>query len=107
MPDLRAALTWFENAKDVDSFVRLTAALAWFGRYRSYRTEGRMWLNRAIELARTTNLRTPARPQALAGAAVLRHDPGRLPRGRQARCGVPGALRGRSIAPGAPRLPST
>jgi predicted ATPase/DNA-binding CsgD family transcriptional regulator len=69
--DLRAALTWFENAEDVERFVRLAASLVWFWRFRSYRTEGRQWLNRAIEQARAANLRTPALPRALAGAALL------------------------------------
>jgi non-specific serine/threonine protein kinase len=46
--NLRAALTWAERTGDVETSLRLGAALAWFWHSRGYLTEGRGWLARAL-----------------------------------------------------------
>jgi predicted ATPase/DNA-binding NarL/FixJ family response regulator len=67
--NLRAALAWsFEQ--HADTALRLTGALAWFWWSRSYHTEGRRWLARALS---ATSGRTLARAKALHGAGWLAH----------------------------------
>ncbi len=47
-PNLRAALDWFERTGDTEAGARMAASLAGFWLYRSHRTEGRAWLERAL-----------------------------------------------------------
>jgi predicted ATPase/DNA-binding NarL/FixJ family response regulator len=76
--NLRAALAWsFEQ--DANAAVRLTGALAWFWWIRSYHTEGRRWLARALS---ATSGRSLARAKALHGAGWLAHHQRDLPKAR-------------------------
>jgi predicted ATPase/DNA-binding CsgD family transcriptional regulator len=69
--NLQAALGWLEANDPGDQFVRLAAALGWFWLYRRSRSEGRRWLEAAVEQGRARGLRTSALARALDGAGVL------------------------------------
>jgi tetratricopeptide (TPR) repeat protein len=47
--NLRAALGWSRDTGDHDTFLRLAGALAFFWYYRGYLTEGRRWLDQALQ----------------------------------------------------------
>jgi predicted ATPase len=47
--NLRAALTWIQAAGSGEDGLRLTAALSWFWYVRGYESEGRRWLESALE----------------------------------------------------------
>jgi ATP/maltotriose-dependent transcriptional regulator MalT len=63
LPNLRAALAWLDETADADAMLRLAGALGRLWHYRSHRTEGRAWLERA--LARSSQTPTVARAIAL------------------------------------------
>ena len=44
----RDVLAWMERQGRAEDFLRLAAALGWFWLHRSYRSEGRRWLDSAI-----------------------------------------------------------
>jgi len=67
--NLRAALDW-SLATDSVAAVRLSGALVWFWWGRSYHTEGRRWLARALAI---NPGRTAERMKALHGAGWLAH----------------------------------
>jgi predicted ATPase/DNA-binding CsgD family transcriptional regulator len=70
--NLQAALGWLESTTDSeDQFVRLAAALSWFWLYRGSRSEGRRWLEAAVDQGRASGLRTCGLARALEGAGVL------------------------------------
>jgi non-specific serine/threonine protein kinase len=48
LPNLRAALAWFDQAGDADAVARLAASLEGYWHVRSLRDEGRAWLDRAL-----------------------------------------------------------
>jgi tetratricopeptide (TPR) repeat protein len=82
MDNLRAALTWSLLHGDVESSLKLTSTLWWFWYTRSYFTEGREWLDRA--LAREDNAGpSEARAKALQGAGVLAWNQGDYVQARQ------------------------
>ena len=47
--NLRAALAWSRDTSDHDTLLRLAGALAHFWYYRGYLTEGRRWLDQALQ----------------------------------------------------------
>jgi len=65
--NLRATLAWSVDRRP-ESALRLSAALSGFWRERAHFTEGRMWLQRAIDAA---DANSPGRARALEGAAWL------------------------------------
>ena len=68
-PDnLRAAIGWSLGRGDPEVALRLVAALWWFWYKRGHLTEGRRWLEEALERSPTP---APARAEALNGAGVL------------------------------------
>ncbi len=68
--NLRAALEWSKNAKDgSEATLRLAGALWWFWVVRGYWSEGRIWLEGALE--RSGDAPLPCLPKALQGAAYL------------------------------------
>jgi len=69
--NLQAALGWLESTDSDDQFVRLAAALSWFWLYRGSRSEGRRWLEAAVDQGRASGLRSGALARALEGAGVL------------------------------------
>jgi predicted ATPase/DNA-binding CsgD family transcriptional regulator len=69
--NFRAALEWsLGEDGDTELALRLSGALAWFWESRSYVTEGRRWLTRALAGA---SGRSAARMKALHGAGFLAH----------------------------------
>jgi predicted ATPase len=75
--NLRLALGWTQESDDLDRRMRLAAALARFWAVRGYVTEGRVWLDEALEI--DDGLRPEARAKALLGAFVLAHRQGDVP----------------------------
>src|SRR5215213_2435829 len=67
-PNLRAALTWFEQTGDAEGGARLAGTLQGYWLQRSHRSEGRAWLERALAHGVVTN---EARAKALLALAVL------------------------------------
>jgi len=71
--NLRAALSWFlEQSSDGQSSelaLRLSGVLAWFWGIRGYVSEGRRWLERALDESR--GVRASLRAKALSGAGLL------------------------------------
>jgi len=77
--NLRLALEWSKAAGDeVEYLLRLAGALWKFWEVRGYWTEGRMWLDGAIDQVATTP--TPSRVKVLNGAAYLASFQGDYPR---------------------------
>jgi excisionase family DNA binding protein len=66
--NIRAGLAWAMTSRDADSALRLTSALAEYWLLRGDFTEGRAWLNEALQLPAS---QPSARASALYGAAVL------------------------------------
>jgi predicted ATPase/DNA-binding CsgD family transcriptional regulator len=78
--NVQAALGWLEGNDPGDRFVRLAAALGWFWLHRRTRSEGRRWLEAAIDQGQARGLRTRALARALDGASVLAYSQGDYPR---------------------------
>jgi predicted ATPase/DNA-binding CsgD family transcriptional regulator len=74
--NLQAALGWLEVNGPEDRFVRMAAALGWFWLYRRSRSEGRRWLEAAIDQGRARGLHSSALARALDGASVLAFSQG-------------------------------
>lgn len=70
LDNFRSALSWSRDSGDIESYLRLSAALFYFCQGRGYRQEGRGWLEGALALASPSN-RTRARAEALAAAGGL------------------------------------
>src|SRR5215208_2238959 len=67
----RDVLAWLERQDRAEDFLRLAAALGWFWLHRSYRSEGRRWLESAIAQAVEAEIRTVVLARAFDGAGVL------------------------------------
>ncbi|HET7900714.1 MAG TPA: tetratricopeptide repeat protein [Candidatus Nanopelagicales bacterium] len=67
--DIRTALDWTDRNRDVDTLLRLAAALGPFWRAHCHFSEGRRWLDRALALS--SGQRTDLRSDLLNGAAYL------------------------------------
>jgi predicted ATPase len=70
LPNLRAALAWFDQAGDAEAVARLAASLEGYWHVRSLRAEGRAWLERALTQG-IANDRT--RAKALLALGALDH----------------------------------
>ncbi|GAB4202438.1 MAG: hypothetical protein OHK0022_25630 [Roseiflexaceae bacterium] len=73
-PNLRAALDWALEQGQSEQALRLAGALWIFWRQRSYQSEGRVWLDRA--LAQGQDARPLWRGRALLGAGWIAYDEG-------------------------------
>src|SRR5262249_44793110 len=74
LDNFRAALAWLREAGKVERRLRICAAVGWFWGIRGYWTEGRAWLERALDGTGDGALaRTPVRMHALQGAGWLAH----------------------------------
>ncbi len=72
--NLRGALAWLIDQREVEAALRLSAALAWFWGIRGYWTEGRAWLARALDGTSGGPLdRSRVRMRALQGAGWFAH----------------------------------
>ena len=69
--NLREALVWFEASGDADSLLALTGLMAPFWVLRSYRSEGRAWLERALNMPNADEVPAAIRARAWHGAASL------------------------------------
>ncbi len=67
----RDVLAWLEQQGRAEEFLRLAAALGWFWLHRSYRSEGRRWLESAIAQGIEAGIRTVVLARAYDGAGVL------------------------------------
>ena len=68
--NMRAALRWCVDRSDAERTLRMSGALGWFWSVRGYFSEGRTWLEEALALPFTDELK-PARAKALLLAGVL------------------------------------
>jgi predicted ATPase/class 3 adenylate cyclase len=80
--NMRAALSWALDRKEVESALRLGSALSGFWSVRDYQSEGRRWLGEA--LAMDGRVSPEVRAMALAGAGWLAMDQGDLGRAKEA-----------------------
>jgi predicted ATPase/class 3 adenylate cyclase len=80
--NMRAALSWALDRKEVESALRLGSALSGFWSVRDYQSEGRRWLGEA--LAMDGRVSPEVRAMALAGAGWLAMDQGDLGRAQEA-----------------------
>jgi predicted ATPase/class 3 adenylate cyclase len=67
--NLRAALTWCQEAQDAETELRLAGALGLFWRIRGYLAEGRNWLEWGLQ--RSSDIKTEARAATLREAGSL------------------------------------
>ncbi|MDP9470026.1 MAG: tetratricopeptide repeat protein [Chloroflexota bacterium] len=72
--NLRAALGWSEELEDTETALRLAASLSYFWWVRGHVTEGRRWLERALERGRDGS--PAARAKAMAEAGFLAQQQG-------------------------------
>jgi predicted ATPase/class 3 adenylate cyclase len=79
--NMRAALSWALERKEVEVALRLGGALWWFWSVRGYHSEGRRWLEEALAIDGRGS--PEVRAIALAGAAVLAIDQGELDQAQQ------------------------
>src|SRR5215208_6135993 len=78
--NMRAALPWALERKDVELALRLGGALWWFWSVRGYHSEGRRWLEEALAIDGRGSREW--RTMALAGAGALASEQGELVEGR-------------------------
>ncbi len=69
--NLRAALTWHEQNGEAAALLDLTVALTQFWSLRSYRVEGRRWLERALAMAEGDDIPPALHAAAFHAAAAL------------------------------------
>lgn len=78
--NLRAACAWFHSSGEIETELRLTAALHWFWDRRGYLEEGRSRLQLALagagQVENASRALTHARAWALVGTAALAFDQG-------------------------------
>jgi predicted ATPase/class 3 adenylate cyclase len=80
--NMRAALSWASERKEVEVALRLGGALSWFWSVRGYQSEGRRWLEEALAMDGRGS--PESRAMALAGAGVLAEEQGDLDRAKEA-----------------------
>src|SRR5215208_5160760 len=78
--NMRAALTWALEHKEVEVTLRMGGALWWFWSVRGYHSEGRRWLEEALAIDGRGSREW--RTMALAGAGALASEQGELVEGR-------------------------
>jgi predicted ATPase/class 3 adenylate cyclase/Tfp pilus assembly protein PilF len=80
--NMRAALSWASERKEVEVFLRMGGALSWFWLVRGYHSEGRRWLEEALAMEGRRS--RESRAMALAGAGALAEEQGDLDRAQEA-----------------------
>jgi tetratricopeptide (TPR) repeat protein len=80
--NVRAALSWVLERKEVGLALRLGGALSWFWWARGYQSEGRRWLEEALAIDGRGS--PESRAMALAGVGVLAYEQGDLDRAKEA-----------------------
>jgi predicted ATPase/class 3 adenylate cyclase len=80
--NMRAALSWALERKEVEVALRLGGALWGFWSARGYQSEGRRWLEEALAMDRLVS--PEVRAMALAGVGSLAEDQGELDRAKEA-----------------------
>ena len=80
--NMRAALSWALERKEVEVALRLGGALWWFWSVRGYHSEGRRWLEEALAI--DGRVSPESRAMALAGVGELASDQGDLDRAKEA-----------------------
>jgi predicted ATPase/class 3 adenylate cyclase len=80
--NMRAALSWALERKEVEVALRLGGALWWFWSWRGYQSEGRRWLQEALAIE--VRGWPEVRAMALAGVGELAADQGDLDRAKEA-----------------------
>jgi tetratricopeptide (TPR) repeat protein len=80
--NMRAALSWASERKEVELALRLGGALSVFWLFRDYHSEGRRWLEEALEMDGRGS--PGSRAMALAGAGWLAEHQGDLDRAKEA-----------------------
>jgi predicted ATPase/DNA-binding CsgD family transcriptional regulator/Tfp pilus assembly protein PilF len=78
--NVRSALGFLERVGDGEGLLRLAGAADPLWNYRSYRAEGRVWLERALEHTRETAVPPAVRIRALRAAGFLARNQGDHPR---------------------------
>jgi len=79
--NMRAALTWALERREVEVALRLGGALWWFWQTRGYHGEGRRWLEEALAIEERGS--PESRAMALAGVAVLASEQDDLDRAQE------------------------
>jgi predicted ATPase/class 3 adenylate cyclase len=80
--NMRAALTWALERKEVEVALRMGGALSWFWEVRGYHSEGRRWLEEGLAI---DGRGSPAsRAMVLAGIGALAEEQGDLDRAQEA-----------------------
>jgi predicted ATPase/class 3 adenylate cyclase/Tfp pilus assembly protein PilF len=80
--NMRAALTWALERKEVEVALRLGGALSWFWSLRGYHSEGRRWLEEALAMEGRGS--PEVRAMSLAGAGALASEQGDYDRAQEA-----------------------
>jgi predicted ATPase len=80
--NMRAALTWALERKEVEVALKLGGALWWFWQTRGYHSEGRRWLEEALAMDGRGS--PGSRAMALVGAGRLASEQGDLDRAQEA-----------------------
>jgi predicted ATPase/DNA-binding CsgD family transcriptional regulator len=71
LDNVRAALAWLERTGDAAGVLRLAGALSEFWLFQSHRHEGRGWLERALDPARSATVPATVRARGLRAAGLL------------------------------------
>jgi len=74
--NVRAALVWLDQIGDPEALLRLAGSLWPFWHRHSHRLEGRGWLDRALDSARSVGVPCEVRVRPLYGAAYLARNRG-------------------------------
>ena len=80
--NMRAALSWASERKEVELALRLGGALSWFWSLRGYHSEGRRWLEEALAINGRGS--PESRAMALAGVGALASQQGDYDRAQEA-----------------------
>jgi predicted ATPase/Tfp pilus assembly protein PilF len=80
--NMRAALTWALERKEVAVALRMGGALSWFWEVRGYHSEGRRWLEEVLAMDGRGS--PEVRAMALAGIGALAEEQGDLDRAQEA-----------------------
>jgi len=80
--NMRAALSWALERKEVEVSLRLGGALSWFWSVRGYYSEGRRWLEEALAI--DGRVSPEVRAMALAGVGLLASGQGDYNRAKEA-----------------------
>jgi non-specific serine/threonine protein kinase len=80
LDNVRAALGWLDASGDGTGLLRLAGAADPLWNYRSYRAEGRAWLERALDRSRGAAVPADVRIRALLDAGFLARNQGDFPR---------------------------